>query len=55
MDDSDLDLPVLITDPLETALWIDALAERVPMRLVVPTPLDDLKDYLRRYRPRARA
>jgi len=46
---------LLMTDPLETALWIDALADRAVANDVIRTEIDDLLDYLRRYRPRARA
>jgi hypothetical protein len=51
----DAPLPMLMTDPLETALWIDALADHAPGRDILRTGLDDLIEYLRRYRPRARA
>jgi hypothetical protein len=44
-----------MTDPLETALWIDALADHALGNDVIRTEVDDLVDYLRRYRPRARA
>ncbi len=51
----DAPIPMLITDPLETALWIDAMADHAPAQGIIKTQLDDLVNYLRRYRPRARA
>jgi len=46
---------LLMTDPLETALWIDALADRVVDEGVIRTDHHDLVDYLQRFRTRARA